>query len=103
MTWDVVNSVVRLMLTAIVIYKLTQFERMMIPLERIGLGMMGGGSFLTLSVIWEGQASPFDGWAVSILNVGAMLFLGGRTWRDRRHQKANDAMAQMAGKWRRGE
>lgn len=89
MIFDFLNSAGRILLTLIVAYKLVQFREMMIPLERIGLGMMGGGSFLTVSVIWEGASSPFDGWATTLMTVGAILFLGGRTWRDRRHSRAN--------------
>lgn len=103
MVWDILNTLGRLALTVIVIYKLTQFRSMMIMLERVGLGIMGAGSFLTVAVIWEREQSPFDGWAVTVLTFGAVLFLGGRTWRDRRHQRANDAMARMASQqWRRG-
>lgn len=91
MTWDIINTIGRLLLTFIVVYKLTQFRELMISMERLGLGMMGGGSFLTVAVIWERERSPFDGWAVSILTIGAVVFLAGRTWRDRRHQRANDA------------
>ncbi len=102
MVWDILNTLGRLALTVIVIYKLTQFRSMMIMLERVGLGIMGAGSFLTVAVIWEREQSPFDGWAVTLLTFGAVAFLAGRTWRDRRHQKANEAMARMAGQWRRG-
>jgi hypothetical protein len=89
MIFDFLNCVGRIVLALIVVYKLTQFREMMIPLERIGLSMMGAGSFLTVSVIWEGARSPFDGWSTTLLTVGAVLFLVGRTWRDRRHSRAN--------------
>lgn len=101
MIWDALNIAGRLLLTGIVVYKLARFREMMIPVERVGLGMMGGGSFLTVPVIVERQASPFDGWAITLLTVGAVVFLIGRTWRDRRHQKANEAMVNMARGWKR--
>lgn len=101
MTWDILNSLGRLMLTLIVIYKLSQFREMMIPIERLGLGMMGAGSLLTISIIWERTRSPFDGWAVTVMTVGAVLFVAGRTWRDRRHQRANDALVRQAEHWGR--
>lgn len=94
MTWDILNSLWRVLLVLVVAYKLTQFREMMIAAERIGLGLMGGGSLMTVSIIWEHRASPFDGWAVSVMTIGAVVFLMGRTWRDRRHQRANDRQIQ---------
>jgi hypothetical protein len=100
MMWDILNSAGRALLTLLAIYKLAQFREMMIPLERLGLGMMGGGSFLTIAVIWERQRSPFDGWSVTVLTVGAVLFLAGRTWRDRRHQRANEMQVHWHKQWK---
>ena len=99
--WDYINIFARLVLTVIAVYKVTQFRDMMIPLERFGLSMMGGGSFLTIPVLIEKRASPMDGWAVTVLTVGAVLFLAGRTWRDRKHQRANDIQAQWHEQWKR--
>lgn len=95
MTFDIINSIGRLLLTVIVVYKVTQFREMANPLERLGLGMMGGGSFLTIAVIWDAEG-PFSGWAVSILTYGAVLFLVGRTYRDTRHQRQNEKQLRIA-------
>lgn len=94
MIFDIINSVFRAVLTAVIVYKLIQFHDMMIAPERIGLGLMASGSLMTVPIIWEGHHSPFDGWAVSVMTVGAVVFLLGRTWRDRRHQRANDRQIQ---------
>ena len=101
MTWDILNSLWRIMVTMIAVYKLTQFAGQMINMERIGLGMMASGSIMTIPIIWEGQRSPFDGWAVSVMTVGMIVFLAGRTWRDRRHQRANDEMIRRGIEWQR--
>lgn len=87
--FDIANVVGRLLLTLIVIYKLSQFRDHMIAMERIGLGIMGAGSFLTIPIIIDRYGNPFNGWAVSLLTFGAVVFLAGRTWRDRRHAAAN--------------
>lgn len=100
--WDYINIFARLVLTALSVYKLTQFGEMMLPVERLGLSMMGGGSFLTIPVLIEKRDSPMDGWAVTVLTVGAVVFLAGRTWRDRKHQRANDAMIAATARWREG-
>lgn len=91
MTWDILNSIARGLVTLLCAYKLYRFHGMMIPVERIGLGFMASGSLMTVPIIWQGRHSPFDGWAVAVMTVGLAVFLIGRTWRDRRHQRANDA------------
>ncbi len=97
--FDYMNVLGRLMLTVLTIYKLSQFRDHMITLERIGLGMMGGGSFLTIPIIIDQHNNPFNGWATSLLTVGAVIFIAGRTWRDRRHAKANEALIAQARDW----
>lgn len=101
MTWDMLNVLSRLLLTVIVIYMLCQFRERMIQLERVGLGFMGGGSFLTIPIILDRDGNPFSGWATFVLTFGAVLFLAGRTWRDRRHEKANQALIRQAREWKR--
>ena len=98
MIFDILNSLGRFVLTVIVIYKVTQLRPTMNVIERVGLGLVGGCGFLTIGVIWE-RDGPFEGWASTMMTFGCILFLGGRTWRDLRHQRANDAMARMAGRW----
>lgn len=100
--WDFINSFLRLILTGLVIYKLSQFREMANMAERLGLGMMGGGSFLTIGVIIEGHDSPYDGWAAGVLTLGMVLLIGGRTYRDMKHQRANDQMVEQAREWQRG-
>ena len=90
MIFDILNSFGRALLALIIVYKLTQLRQTMNLVERIGLGLVGGCSFLTIGVIWE-RDGPFEGWASTMMTLGCILFLGGRTWRDMRHQRANDA------------
>ncbi len=94
MIFDIVNSLARALVTFVCVYKLYRFYDMMIPLERIGLAFMASGSLMTVTIIWQGSRSPFDGWAVSVMTIGLAVFLAGRTWRDRRHQRANDQQVQ---------
>lgn len=90
MTWAIVAAALRLVFTVLVIVKITKFYDTLNPVERFGLGLMGGCSLLTVHVLWEGGGSPYDGWAVTFLTFGALLFVGGRTWRDWKHKIAND-------------
>lgn len=98
---DIINAIGRVILTIIVVYKVTQFREMANSVERFGLGMMGAGSFLTVPVILYKNRNPFEGWAVTLLTIGAILLLAGRTWRDRRHKRANDIQAKWGEQWRR--
>jgi len=86
---EIANSVGRLALTCSSIFLVTHLRHMLNFAERFGLGMVGGGSFLTIAVIWERQQSPFDGWAVTILTYGALIFFCGFGWRKLRHDRAN--------------
>lgn len=92
---DYINAAGRIILTGIVIYKVTQFREMANGAERLGLGMMGSGSFLTVPIILYKNQNPFEGWAITLLTMGAILLLLGRTYRDHRHWRANKR-AQLA-------
>lgn len=95
MAWDILNTLGRLVLTMIVVVKITRFRDTLNVVERICLGVMGSGSFLTIAVIWERTGSPFEGWATTLLTFGAVGFLIGRTMRDWKHDGANQrAIAQ---------
>lgn len=102
-TWDIINALLRLTLTALVIYKLAQFRDTANLAERVGLGMMGGGSFLTIGIILEGPQSPFDGWAVTVLTGGMVLLIAGRTWRDLRHARNNHRQLIASQAWMKGK
>lgn len=89
MIWDILNTFGRLILTAVAFLLITQLRHMLNLAERTGLGMMSSGSFLTIGVIWEGVRSPFDGWSVTLLTYGSILFLSGFAYRKLRHDTAN--------------
>lgn len=96
MTLDIIHAVCRLILTAIIVVKITRFGETLNPVERVGLGMMGGAGLLTIGVIWERQESPFADWSPLIFTIGAILLLAGRTWRDWRHEHRNITARQQA-------
>lgn len=86
---EIANSVGRLALTCSSVFLVTHLRHMLNFAERFGLGLVGGGSFLTIAVIWERQQSPFDGWAVTILTYGALIFFCGFGYRKLRHDRNN--------------
>ena len=97
--FDYLNVAGRIILTIGVVVKLGMFREMANPAERYGLGMMGAGSFLTIPIIIMKNGNPFEGWAVSLLTYGAILFIAGRTWRDSKHSRANAAMVRQGREW----
>lgn len=99
--FEIINASGRIILTALVIYKVTTFRDQANSAERMGLGLMGSGSFLTVPIILYKNQNPFEGWAVALLTIGAILLLGGRTWRDHKHKRANDIQARWAKEWGR--
>lgn len=92
----------RVALTIIVVIKVTRFRETMNVMERTGLGFVGGTSFLTIPVIWEREGNPFELWAATILTFGVLMFIVGRTIRDRRHARANAAANAQAAAYLHG-
>jgi hypothetical protein len=87
--WDILNSLARLAITAILIWKLVRFPGLFNAWERYGMSIAAGCSVLTVTVIWEAQRSPFDGWATTLFSLGVLLYFIGRTTRHWRHERAN--------------
>jgi hypothetical protein len=90
----IIAALLRLILTALVIYKLMRWGHMLIPVERFGLGIIGGSAFMTVPVILDAKryGTPFDTWAGVLFTLGVTLYLAGRLSRHIRHERANDAM-----------
>ncbi|BBD98055.1 hypothetical protein SAMIE_1015560 [Sphingobium amiense] len=91
--WDILNSLARLMIAAILIWKLIRFPALFNAWERYGMSVAAGCSILTVTVIWEAQRSPFDGWATSLFSLGILLYFIGRATRHFRHQQRNEQFA----------
>lgn len=97
MTWIFANAILRLAVTIILTIKLARYADMLIKLERLGIGIMGGTSFLTVPVIVNGgSGTPFDGWASTLFTLGALIYFSGRMSRHARHRVNNARMKQAA-------
>jgi len=101
MTFGILNAVLSFLLTLIVVYKVTMFRSQANGMERLGLGLMGSGFFLTIPVSLFRNENPFEGWAVTLLRIGVIVFLAGRTLRDYRHKKRNDMQVRWHEEWKR--
>jgi hypothetical protein len=94
--WDILNSLARIGIAIIIVWKLYRFNALFNVWERYGMGMAGGCSILTISVIWQGERSVYDGWATSTFSVGVFLYFIGRMSRHWRHERNNRFMINMA-------
>lgn len=94
--WFIITALLRLGITAIVVWKLTVHRDLFIPSERIGLGLAGGASLLTIPSFATGLESPFEGWAVTLFSAGFFIYLCGRTSRHFRHRARNEEMKRQA-------
>lgn len=96
MFWQFVHTVASLLMFGAAVYVLSNWRERYNSTERFGLGLAGGCGLLRISVIWENGASPFYGWAPSLMTVGIALFLFGRAWRDWHHTHNNKLQIKMA-------
>ena len=89
--WDILNSLFRLGIAAILIWKLVRFPGLFNGLERYGMSLAAGSSLLTITVIWDGQRSPYDGWATALFSLAILIYFTGRMTRHWRHEANNRA------------
>ena len=88
---DLINTTLRVLVTIIAAFALYEFFEDYKPVERIGLGFMASGSFMTVPPIWSyhpGQG-VYDSWAVTVMTLGIALMIVGRIVRHVRHRINN--------------
>jgi hypothetical protein len=83
-----INTLLSITVIMIMLYELTQSRDAFNQCERIGLGLIGGGVLMRITVWWS-KDSPFDGWAAAVTLVGMILYFGGRSWRNHIHARNN--------------
>ena len=94
--WDILNSLMRVGIALIIVWKLYRFNALFNFWERYGMSIAGGCALMTINVIWDGERSPFDGWASFLFSFGVLLYFIGRMSRHWRHERANWRMTQNA-------
>ena len=103
--FDMLNSALRLLVTALLAYKLYRFYDNFKPIERIGIALIASGSFLTIPPLLplRPNVPVFDGWAVSVMTFGILLHFVGRIMRHIRHNRANDAQVRYYDEYFKGK
>lgn len=93
--WDIINSMARLAIGVILVWKLLRFGPQLNRWERHGMALGAGCSILTISVIWEAQRSPFDGWASSLFSIAMLSYFIGRYIRLRNRARINEEFGRI--------
>jgi uncharacterized membrane protein (DUF441 family) len=90
----VLNSLFRLAVTVILMFKLVCFRDTFNHLERAGMSIAAGTSCLTIPVIFDikNTGTPLDGWAATAFTFGVLIYFFGRLVRLRAHAAANREM-----------
>ena len=83
MLWPVLNVLAGLVVAAIVVYKLTVLVDKFTPLERFGLGGIGGSVVLTMAPVMSVYPTPYEDWSGTLLRVGCAVYFIGRVTRHR--------------------
>lgn len=98
--WDILNSLARVVLAVLLVWHLWRYDKLLSALERTGLSMSAGTSLLTVTVIFAGERSPFDGWATTLFSLGFLLYAAGRHIRVRDDHTRNNELQIAQGRLR---
>lgn len=83
--WSILNILTSLIPAGIICYKLGRFSDFFTPLERWGMGGIGGTLFLRCAPILShgtnGGPTPFDDWATTGLGISLTMYFIGRLLR----------------------
>jgi hypothetical protein len=87
----VLNAAACISLTVLVTGTMMAFRDQFIWVERLGIGLMGGSSFLTIAPLVDlsRDGTPFDAWPSFLLKIGCIMLFSGRLYRLLRHEQAN--------------
>jgi len=99
MSFMFLNIGLRAVLTLCTVYLIVKFGQRLNFKERLGTGIIGGSSIMTIPLIIDvhKDGTPFDGWATSLITIGFIFAFLGLRDRFRDHERRNaDAKEQAA-------
>jgi hypothetical protein len=79
-TFSLINATLRCCLTILLAFKLYHYYDSFNSVERAGIGVMAGTTFLTIAPVLDIRhvGTPFDGWAGTVFTIGALCYFAGR-------------------------
>lgn len=86
------NIIASLIVAGILTYKLTVRVHKFTCMERLGMGLIGAGSLMTIGPMLA-EGTPFDDWTATLLRFGCAIYFIGRLLR---HRHNNAAMVKQA-------
>lgn len=93
MFWPILNMTASLIVAAIVGYKLLRRPHAFTTMERVGMGLLGAGSILTIGPIMWTTPTPFEDWSATLLRFGCAIYFVGRMLK---HHHNNQAAVRQA-------
>lgn len=93
------NVLFSLIVAGILAYKLTCRADRFTLMERVGMGMIGSGSLMTVGPLMSAAPTPFEDWSATLLRAGCAIYFVGRMLRHR-HNNAS-AVRQARAHFRR--
>ena len=80
-----ISAAIRLVIPALVTFKLIWRFHRLNRLERAGLALAGGSSLLTVPPMLLTRLTPFDDWSGLVFGLGFLVYLIGKLERDWAH------------------
>ncbi|WP_420142797.1 hypothetical protein [Sphingomonas sp.] len=102
--WAYLNALLSAVGVVVIVNELLRYGDRLIATERFGKGLAASGMFLGIPILLdvEHYSTPFDGWASTLLRLGIIVYIVGRTTRHVRHTRANRRQARYAEDYLRG-
>lgn len=91
--YPLLNIIASLIVAGIIAYKLTARVDKFTVVERLGMGMIGAGSILTIGPLMSVEPTPFEDWSATLLRIGCAVYFYGRMTR---HHYNNAAARRQA-------
>lgn len=97
--YPTLNIIASLLVAGILTYKLIWRADRFTCMERVGMGLIGGGSILTVGPLMSLAPTPYEDWSATLMRLGLAVYFIGRMLR---HQHRNAAAVRQAQKYLEG-
>lgn len=80
MFWASFNAFCSIIVAIILTFDLGYMHEKFTPIERVGMGILGGSMVLSIGPLWVSN-SPFEDWSSGLLRLGCAIYFVGRMTR----------------------